>query len=496
MKSTLIRGVPLSMQQDGWWLSPPPSDTGPKPRNSASPAAQQAAALVALIALGDMLMWDVVPGLSLAVFGGAILVLAAALWPDAIQPRRLAMAAGVTVLALLPLVELVQPLSMLFFLAGLPIALSLLAGRRPIGALRYWWRGPVFSVLACLRFVQSPTPKVDLLSPVRRAALHWGLPVGVGLIFVALLIQANPVLERWALSFPAISITGPDPARLIFWAGLAVLIWPALCLVSFAKILSPDAKPVRQGPYRLPRLVNKDAILRSLVVFNALFAVQNGLDLAVLLGGAHLPDGMTYAEYAHRGAYPLVMLALLSGAFALLARPFITGAPLMKTLLLVWVAQTVWLTVSSVARLEMYVDVYGLTRLRIAAAIWMGLVGSGLGLILVQVVRGLPNMWIVMRVSGLGVAALYLCCFLSFDQMIARYNLTRPVIEDRAYLCNLSESVVPEILKHTGKTVGGYCGSEYWLPQVSTPSDWREWGFRNARVRRSLAALKTQQDTQ
>jgi hypothetical protein len=58
---------------------------------------------------------------------------------------------------------------------------------------------------------------------------------------------------------------------------------------------------------------------RSLILFNALFALQSALDLVYLWGGATLPDGMTYADYAHRGAYPLIATALLAASFALIA---------------------------------------------------------------------------------------------------------------------------------------------------------------------------------
>ena len=43
------------------------------------------------------------------------------------------------------------------------------------------------------------------------------------------------------------------------------------------------------------------------------------MDFVYLWGGKTLPDGMSYAEYAHRGAYPLIATALLAGAFVLVA---------------------------------------------------------------------------------------------------------------------------------------------------------------------------------
>ena len=66
-------------------------------------------------------------------------------------------------------------------------------------------------------------------------------------------------------------------------------------------------------------LFGTEAILRSLILFNGLFAVQTVLALVYLWGNAKLPDGISYAGYAHRGAYPLIATALLSAAFVLAA---------------------------------------------------------------------------------------------------------------------------------------------------------------------------------
>ncbi|MFZ4395880.1 MAG: DUF4153 domain-containing protein [Kiritimatiellia bacterium] len=58
-------------------------------------------------------------------------------------------------------------------------------------------------------------------------------------------------------------------------------------------------------------------VWRCLGVFNVLFALETVTDLIYLWGGCALPEGMSYASYAHRGAYPLVVTALLSAGLTL-----------------------------------------------------------------------------------------------------------------------------------------------------------------------------------
>ena len=122
-------------------------------------------------------------------------------------------------------------------------------------------------------------------------------------------------------------------------------------------------------------------ILRSLILFNLLFAVQTILDVVYLWGNAALPADITYAAYAHRGAYPLIVTALLAAGFVLIAmRPggAAEQSTVIRPLVYLWVAQNVMLVISSILRLDLYVQIYLLTYWRIAAFIWMLLVAIGL----------------------------------------------------------------------------------------------------------------------
>ena len=165
---------------------------------------------------------------------------------------------------------------------------------------------------------------------------------------------------------------------------------------------------------------------RSLILFNVMFALQSALDLTYLWGGASLPNGMTYAHYAHRGAYPLIATALLAAGFVLIAmRP---GGPaeqsrLIRPLVLLWTGQNVLLVVSSIFRLDLYVAAYSLTYLRLAAFIWMGLVAVGLVLMLIQIKLKKPNSWLITANAISLAMVLYGCCFISAPRLVASYNV-------------------------------------------------------------------------
>ena len=62
-----VRGVPTAMAQDGWWLSDA-SETPRKWTGVGEGTWLRVLLLVVLIALADVLMWQVAAGVSLAVF--------------------------------------------------------------------------------------------------------------------------------------------------------------------------------------------------------------------------------------------------------------------------------------------------------------------------------------------------------------------------------------------------------------------------------------------
>jgi hypothetical protein len=184
--------------------------------------------------------------------------------------------------------------------------------------------------------------------------------------------------------------------------------------------------------------------------------------------GRALPAGVSCADYAHQGAYPLIFTALLAGVFTIFAtRPGSAAAEsrLIRWLVLGWILQNVLLVFSSVLRLKLYVDAYELTELRLAALVWMLWVAVGLVLILVRMGLRRSNGWLLRaNAVALGVT-LYCCSFCNFANVVSMYDV-RHCLEvsgrgqalDVDYLGTLGAQAIPALdyyQVHTVKTGTG-----------------------------------------
>ncbi|TIW73295.1 MAG: DUF4173 domain-containing protein, partial [Mesorhizobium sp.] len=118
--------------------------------------------------------------------------------------------------------------------------------------------------------------------------------------------------------------------------------------------------------------------------------------------------------------------ALLAAGFVLAAlRPGSETSedPLIRRLVYAWVAQNIMLVISSMLRLDLYIGIYALTYLRIAAFVWMGLVAAGLALIIARIALGKSSEWLLSANLLTLSATLYVCCYVNFAALIANYNV-------------------------------------------------------------------------
>lgn len=358
--------------------------------------------LVALLlaVLADVLLFQSMPwgavlgGFAAAWVAGLVLVRRGLVSDRRALPALLA-AAGFAGL----MVERPGPLPWMLF--GLMLTLAALSGRVKIGEPVWRWFqrlfvhgvvslvGPVLDMVRLARLRRRRPSRISPVAILKVAAL----PVVGGLVFLLMFARANPLIAEAlnAASVPAPS--GATVLRLIGCVIVGVMAWTTLRPRWRRKLLALPSL----GQRALPG-VSTASVTLSLIVFNGLFAVQNGLDIAFLWSGTPLPGDATLADYAHRGAYPLIATALLAGLFVLVAlRPGSETAqrPLVRRLVVLWVAQNMVLVASSILRTADYIEGYALTRFRIVAMIWMFMVGIGLLLICWRLLKVKDGHWLI-----------------------------------------------------------------------------------------------------
>lgn len=263
-----------------------------------------------------------------------------------------------------------------------------------------------------------------------RVLLAWVVPLVLGVVFLVLFCLANPLIERGVdKGVTAVAdfikwLELPEVIRILFWLLVAAGLW-GFWRIRRGRVVRQAVPPPLPLPVRPPE--GEPALVwRCLGLFNVLFALETVTDLIYLWGGCALPEGMTYAAYAHRGAYPLVATALLSAGLTLYFFPPGRRAerdPVARLLVLAWLAQNVLLMASAAWRLHLYVDVYTLTSLRVAAFVWMGLVGFGLLAIGWRIARVRDNRWLL-DVNAVALLVVLLgCAWWPMDGYIARHNV-------------------------------------------------------------------------
>ncbi|WP_436847434.1 DUF4153 domain-containing protein [Streptomyces aureus] len=217
------------------------------------------------------------------------------------------------------------------------------------------------------------------------------------------------------------------------------------------------------APVRLDRVVVRPGRPRNrvewalpLIVLTVLFAAFNAVQLVVLFGGYDAvlkKTHQTYAEYARQGFWQLLivtLLTLLVVVFALRWAPR-DGAgdrTLVRGVLGTLCALALVVVASAVRRMDMYVEAYGLTRLRIsvlAGELWLGLV-----IVLIMAAGVWGARWLPRAVAASAAAGVLAFGLMSPDALIAEQNVQRYEHTgdfDLQYARDLSADAVPALDK-------------------------------------------------
>ena len=192
-----------------------------------------------------------------------------------------------------------------------------------------------------------------------------GLLFGIPILLLAggLLISADAVMHNMASGL----FRGGWLGRLMGWV-VPIL----LCSMVFYSFLYRGYWR-KDTPYH-PAVLTKrcSAVTPSVVIcmLLILYLVFTYVQFVYLFGGAGLPEGLTYAEYAHEGFGQLIWVAGINFTIAAFCVTFAEDTPYLKWLLLGLFAATGVIIVSAFVRIGMYIGAYGLTLKRVMV-VWL-----------------------------------------------------------------------------------------------------------------------------
>ena len=236
-----------------------------------------------------------------------------------------------------------------------------------------------------------------------------------------------------------------------------------------------------------------------IVVLNVLFASFVAVQMTVLFGGRHhveLTPGLTYAQYARQGFFQLLAVAALVlvvvAATIWVARP---GDRRTRRIAQVVLGTLCGLTLVVLAsawyRLDLYEDVFGLTRLRVsvyASIIWLAaifalLIAAGA----VWKSAWLPRAAIAITAVGLLAFTIANPDALIAERNVARYEATEDI--DLSYVGTLSEDAVPALTELPEELRDCVLAEIALRRETRDDLSWTEWSYSRTQARATLERL-------
>lgn len=349
-------------------------------------------------------------------------------------------------------------------------------------------------------------------------------PILFSVGFLILFAAANPLISQWFLNLEFNNTTIINIFyRISLWLLVAITIWP---LVRYSKKSLPknnlpqamnEKNSVLDEKSFLQEYLPASAVTLSLLAFNIIFAIQTYLDIFYLWGNNQLPAGMSYADYVHKGAYILTFTVILAAIFILIVMNKNRENDLTKFtrfLILLWTFQNIILVISTLMRMQLYIEAFALTYLRISALIWMLLILIGLSLILIRVLYKRSNIWLV-RTNMISLfSVLYVVSFLNLPHIISTYNVNSTIKNhekniDLDYLISLGENTLPALIRiapiyasrispdlsynhsfnvRNRRLKNHIIGSPSVL--LNSETNWNVWSFRRYRLLNHLTELQ------
>lgn len=328
-----------------------------------------------------------------------------------------------------------------------------------------------------------------------------GLLIALPLVFLvkALLTRADAAFEALLGRLPGFHF-----GELIATVFCGAIIF----LILYCRGVSLHHREPAAAPVKVRKGINAltvNTVLAAVCLVYLLYLISQ---LAYFVGGfaGILPEGYTMAEYARRGFFEMAVLCGINMTVIGLCMGLVSkrpGAPLSTKLLCLFMSLvTVFFVVSASGKMFMYMDSYGLTRLRVLTQVimlWMGL--STVAVAVWLFAPRFPYMKAVIA-AALIIGATVL--WGDVDSVIARYNVDRYLDGsmaqiDTAYLRQLNRSAIPHVARLAEQAPDAAVQEEarrlleegeerFFLSRWSLDpdGDFREWNYAKQQAKKYL----------
>lgn len=248
--------------------------------------------------------------------------------------------------------------------------------------------------------------------------------------------------------------------------------------------------------------------IESFILFgsvNVLFFIFILVQLTYLFGGESniSAQGFTYAEYARRGFFELIAVAMISFLLLLTTEKYVANkdadhSPEFKILSAVLVIQVILIMASAFTRLLLYEQAYGFTTLRLYSHAFIILLAIVFCLLLYKIYKNQRENTFVFRIFISIILFLTVMNLLNPDVFIARRNIERFTATgelDPRYLARLSGDAITETIKVLNTSnedlKKGLACELYWFAQnINSPnfSRWQSFNVSRKRAKKILGS--------
>ena len=350
---------------------------------------------------------------------------------------------------------------------------------------------PLFQTLSDLFALRGADKNRKILWQVIKGTV---LTIPALVIFLLLFSSADLIFQKYISDLIALDIDIEETIARAILIFIATLIYIGAYSHVFQK--TEDQTIVQKNKAGSLGHIENSILLGSV---NVLFFIFILVQLTYLFGGESniSAQGFTYAEYARRGFFELIAVAITSLLLLLATEKYVIkkeaghalGFKILSTALVV---QTILIMASAFARLSLYEEAYGFTTQRLYSHAFIILLAVIFCWLLLKIYKDKKENAFALRTFISSILFLVGMNLLNPEAFIARQNITRFTTTgklDVQYLGYLSADALPDTIKILDITnedlKKSFARSLYWRAQTDNSPDFSKWQSLN------LSRMKT-----